>query len=580
MHFSKLWFLAYLAFAGNIILSHSYVLQENIEDYTDPNSCLNSVKSTPKFIDQPLAYKILSELDVFEPVTDSKYLGGAPNAKPLYHKPLLDLKNDDEYCNKHRAYFVENPEMVFEDVSAIMGVTPDTFIMALEGLGKDVMPHIGKGFYETEKNQVLYNVSLAANLFYTVGAMHKHKHAGKHFACLSQQVNHIPGHYNLKMKDLIVESAQNYAKQYKKKPQCFTMDKYFPKTWFLHKKKSCQDFFEKIKSDEYKQLLEEQKVVYIKKIVNSHRGVGVWPLKAKEDGYLRKEYNHGALCGQKKVGMIVQEFIPNPLLLSGHKFDFRMYMLIASTNPLMVYYHDGELRVSLFDYDVNSDDKKVLLTNIFLNEEIYYNATKGRLFNGLDEEGLRVAQQWDFDRLQAHLLAEGVVKDPNWLDNYLRPELKRAMIHLVRMSSHTFLRKSSFYEFYGVDFMLDTEMNLWFLEANAGPSLDGNSKVFEKYIVKMIRDHFEIVMGLLRSRMKRVITLVNEIISTEQAVESANGEVQIRDLSGWREKFKKASMNYFEPEYELSADNSFSIIIDENKSGKERYSGLLDEVCI
>ena len=35
-----------------------------------------------------------------------------------------------------------------------------------------------------------------------------------------------------------------------------------------------------------------------------------------------------------------------------------MYMLIASVDPLIVYYHDGFLRVSLTVYDKNSNDVK------------------------------------------------------------------------------------------------------------------------------------------------------------------------------------------------------------------------------
>ena len=53
----------------------------------------------------------------------------------------------------------------------------------------------------------------------------------------------------------------------------------------------------------------------------------------------------------------------NPLLYKGHKFDFRIYMLVASVNPLKVYYHDGFLRVSLDKYNNKSKKKNVFITN-------------------------------------------------------------------------------------------------------------------------------------------------------------------------------------------------------------------------
>ena len=67
------------------------------------------------------------------------------------------------------------------------------------------------------------------------------------------------------------------------------------------------------------------------------------------------------------------------------------------------------------------------------------------------------------------------------------------------------------YELFGVDFMLDTDLGLWFIEANSTPAFDGYSEPMEEFIVKMLQDHAEIVHGLLKSRMKRIITYVNNL---------------------------------------------------------------------
>lgn len=69
---------------------------------------------------------------------------------------------------------------------------------------------------------------------------------------------------------------------------------------------------------------------------------------------LRRKYENGELCGEIVDNILMQQYISNPLVIDDRKFDFRIYMLVASTNPLIVYYHDGFLRISLTKYDKNS----------------------------------------------------------------------------------------------------------------------------------------------------------------------------------------------------------------------------------
>jgi hypothetical protein len=53
----------------------------------------------------------------------------------------------------------------------------------------------------------------------------------------------------------------------------------------------------------------------------------------------------------------------NPLLIHGKKFDIRCYMLIASVKPLIVLYHSGYIRLSMFDFDHNDENLLTHLTN-------------------------------------------------------------------------------------------------------------------------------------------------------------------------------------------------------------------------
>jgi len=73
--------------------------------------------------------------------------------------------------------------------------------------------------------------------------------------------------------------------------------------------------------------------------------------------FVNSYYKNGAMCGTENHSPIAQSYVNNPLLLDrNNKFDFRVYMLIASTNPFIVTYHDGFIKVSINSYEKSSND--------------------------------------------------------------------------------------------------------------------------------------------------------------------------------------------------------------------------------
>jgi len=73
-----------------------------------------------------------------------------------------------------------------------------------------------------------------------------------------------------------------------------------------------------------------------------------------------------------KEATIVQKYISKPYLIKGHKFDLRLYVLITSLDPLIVYlYGDGLVRFATQPYTNDPDklqDKFIHLTNFAVNK--------------------------------------------------------------------------------------------------------------------------------------------------------------------------------------------------------------------
>jgi len=126
----------------------------------------------------------------------------------------------------------------------------------------------------------------------------------------------------------------------------------------------------------------------------------------------------------------------------------------------------------------------------------------------------------------------------------------------------------------------DENLNLWFLECNTSPVLKGTSVEKEKFLVKMLKDHYEIIFGLLRSRMKRLIRFINSITGQIRAANQNFDSIMEKNVDNLRRQFKIITKNRFEPEFMPGPENGFYKIIDENLNGTARYAGLIAEDCV
>jgi len=537
-----------------------------------------SPNDTYSFEDFFVAYNLLKKLDVFESMGPHHYSQDHPSEGLLW-----GLKMDENYCDKHRYYFATNPQYIFEEMN-FLADEPKTHMLrnrTIPSIGRDMHPNIGYGMDEDLQDSFTLDQKPEINIFYTNPFMHERRDVGVHYSCLTQISNHIPGNEKMGRKDLVGEALVDYTKKYASRPQCFNNKKFFPKTWVLTHEDQCKEFFAEFNDAKYETLKQERKVVYFRKIgAEVHKGEGVFPVDNEEESYIRDLYQDGELCGQVEDNNIMQYSIYNPLLLENHKFDFRIYMMIASTDPLIAYYHDGYLRMSLHEYNPDSTEKGVFLTNTAVSRPLFAMAEQNRTYQGLTVEEIKEKSYWLYPQLHKYLEETGKVTDPEWIENYLRTEVKKAMIHLIRMGQDTLVKKSSLHELYGVDFMMDENLDLWFIEANARPLVEGWTPERNNYFNQMLVDSFEIVFGLLKSRTKRIVNYVNYLTQMSDEWSYKNGGIEVTNLEQRRAEFRELAKNRFEPEFEPSSKNGFQKIIDENLSGVDRYMGLIDEECL
>jgi hypothetical protein len=344
-----------------------------------------------------------------------------------------------------------------------------------------------------------------------------------------------------------------------------------PTTYVLKKKDQCQRFFEFIDSEDYFEQKAINHILFMEKLgsgVGAHGATGVKPFDDTRELAARVKYDGGNNCGDIEDNIVMQAYIPDPLLIEGHKFDIRSHFLVASTNPLIVYYFDGYLRISPFKFDANSDDVNVHLSNTHEAKPDETSAELNEWFT-----------QLNFSSLCDHLYEKKIVKDPNYLETGLRYRMKRGFMHLLNSTIEHYAKRSNLYEMFGCDFLLDKDLNMWFIECNSDPSYSFPGRPKAARNTKMLIDHFEIIFGYLRSRLKRVMAFVNGVIAEVGDKKLSNDA--LKDLLKPKKHiYQELFKNILEPEFALSKENQFVKIIDDNLSGSERYSHLVPPQCL
>lgn len=107
--------------------------------------------------------------------------------------------------------------------------------------------------------------------------------------------------------------------------------------------------------------------------------------------------------------MVASEYIDNPLLIDGFKFDLRIYVAMTSVNPLRLYvFEDGLARFATAKYTEITDTRKARFTHL---TNYSLNKNNVNFVNNTDALQDDVGSKWSLSAFRTRLRKMGMDDD-------------------------------------------------------------------------------------------------------------------------------------------------------------------------
>ncbi|XP_014639925.1 PREDICTED: tubulin polyglutamylase TTLL5 isoform X12 [Ceratotherium simum simum] len=293
----------------------------------------------------------------------------------------------------------------------------------------------------------------------------------------AQKVNHFPRSYELTRKDRLYKNIIRMQHTHG-----FKAFHILPQTFLLPAEYA-----------EFCNSYSKDRGPWIVKPVASSRGRGV---------YLINNPNQISL----EENILVSRYISNPLLIDDFKFDVRLYVLVTSYDPLVIYlYEEGLARFATVRYDQgakNIRNQFMHLTNYSVNKK------SGDYVSCDDPEVEDYGNKWSMSAMLRYLKQEG--RDTTALMAHVEDLIIKTIISAelaIATACKTFVpHRSSCFELYGFDVLIDSTLKPWLLEVNLSPSLACDAPLDLKIKASMISDMFTVVGFVCQDPAQRAST--------------------------------------------------------------------------
>eukprot|EP01028_Stygiella_incarcerata_P011685 TRINITY_DN671_c0_g1_i4.p1 TRINITY_DN671_c0_g1~~TRINITY_DN671_c0_g1_i4.p1 ORF type:complete len:1033 (+),score=295.74 TRINITY_DN671_c0_g1_i4:390-3101(+) len=301
-----------------------------------------------------------------------------------------------------------------------------------------------------------------------------------------QRLNHFPQAFEMTRKDNLKRNIQRYSRlpgstgsYFSIIPPTYTLPREY--TQFVEHFSSCDD----------------EPNMWIMKPVGKSRGRGISIVA----DILDVAYGEG---------VVMQQYIHNPLLIDGFKFDLRLYVLVLSFQPVLhaFLYSDGFARLATTPYDPspkNRGDLFMHLTNTSIQKEVA---------GGKDGEslGTKLRLEEMYHRLDFDLDAQ----------NTLWTSISELIIKTLACVEDRIEPCLNAFELYGFDVLIDQTMRPWLIEVNASPSLEMEFAV-----------DYEVKVPLLQDILRLVNPCPFDRTALQECIERRLGEARSAHPSRW-----------------------------------------------
>jgi hypothetical protein len=198
----------------------------------------------------------------------------------------------------------------------------------------------------------------------------------------------------------------------------------------------------------------------------------------------------------EKGSYLITKYIENPHLIYGKKYDFRIYILITSVNPLSIYiYRQGLVRIASEKYSL--DANKLTSRYIHLTNTVVNKANKEYIFNdSIDSE---LGNKWSLKAYQKYCEKMGI--DFEMIFDGIKDIAIKTILSIndklnkgeeVKYTHKNFYHRN-YHNLFGFDFILDDDFNVYLLEVNDGPSLSLYDNMDRDIKTKLMADTFNLI---------------------------------------------------------------------------------------